>query len=99
MEYISTKTLLQLRYKNNYKQPQQRVHTYPSPSPPHGFGQLRTAIYFWLVSAKCFLEARTRHHVKSIKHETHKTLLPILLSLHPPSFSLGLVVMNLQLYP
>lgn len=97
--YCKINTLLQLRDTNNYKQPRQCAHTYPSPSPPHGFGWLWTAIYFWLVSAKCFLEARTRHHVKSIKHETHKTLLPTLLSLHSPSFSLGLVVMNLQLYP
>lgn len=38
---------------------------------------------------------RTRHHVKSIKYETHKALLPTFLSLHPPSSSLGLPVVNL----
>lgn len=68
--YCKINPLLQLRYKTTIKN-HNNAHTHPPPSPRHAFGQLWMAIYFWLASAKCFLDERMRHHVKSIKHETH----------------------------
>lgn len=68
--YCKINTLLQLRYKTTIKN-HNNAHTHAPPSPRHAFGQLWMAIDFWLASAKCFLDERRRHHIKSIKHETH----------------------------